>query len=189
MAITFSQDELDLIAKQALPPDERPSYSVPETKSSDKISKDFESYLILQSADDKQNILSWINSLKKVDSALEDRDAILKRYLDIRAEDAAQIIQDVDKDTGDFNKFKASLAPGEEGKPSRWTELLELNLLARALQRPIDEILIQRETAFHEENMLKLVQILLDVKAFGKDTSQELKQWQAIIGAYKGQDE
>jgi len=184
MGIEFDTAEQALIDQQSVPDNLLPLYYVPDTDSEYQISTDFESYLILQPASQKQAILAWMQYLQDLELVSIDRDTILTLYLNLRANNAATVISDIEGVTGNFDDFKANLVFDD-----RFQNLVELNLVSRAMQRPMDEIIIQQELAFHEQNMALLIQSALDSQAFSTQTAQELSNWQIVFGTFKGQSQ
>jgi hypothetical protein len=182
----LSADEIEKVTKQRKIP--LPKYTSVLTGASTSISEDFEAYLILQPADKKQTILSWINTVKGLELDNTDRDDLLRQWMTIRAEEAALQIEELDEALGGFDEFKRSLTAGDEESPTRFAELVELDLLARALQKPIDELVMMRDEAFHEQNMILLIKNQLDNEGATTESTSELENWSGVIAAYPGQE-
>jgi hypothetical protein len=193
MAISFSPAEQDVINKQKLPDDSLPKYYntnplSPETSQFTRISRDFEAYLILQPSSQKQTVQGWIKAVKTFNVANTDRDIILAAYLNIRATDVALRLNQLDSSLSNFADFKASLTTGNGTDPSKYADILELDLLSKSLQRPIEETVVAREQAFHENNMVLLLSKKLAFTKADTSINTELTAWQAVMGTYAGQD-
>ena len=185
MAINFSVDEIEKIDKQKKPSG-LPSYYSSDSKSRREIGRDFEGFLILQSTDQKQVLLKWLQQVNDIEQDNTDRDKLTDQYLDLRTTDATARIAELDLQLKGFDKFRSSLF-GDGADPSRFAEIVELNTLIQAMQRPLEEITIQREIAFHERNLAKLINNRRTKAKSNKDTEKELKSWQSVVTAYPGQ--
>ena len=180
----FSAAELDIIAKEKKKPEDRPSYYSASDKTFIQISESFEGYLILQPIDQKQKILSWVQKASKEKDKNIDRDALLQKFLNNRKNDAKTRVVELDKKLEDFNSFKSDLVDDGSGN-SRYTNILEISLLSQSLQKPVDELMMMREQAAHEVNMVSFLtnRLIPD----NSDTKRELQSWQTVLAAYKGQ--
>jgi hypothetical protein len=56
-----------------------------------------------------------------------------------------------------------------------------------SITKPVDVINIQRDQAFHEQNVTTALQNLLEANKSNTDTQKEISSWQSVISAYKGQ--
>jgi len=185
MAITWSTSELEAIKKQTLK-DLKPSYYSLVNKNYIQITEDFEGYLILQSADDKQKILTWMADVGKINNDTKDQNELLNRFLAIRAEDADARVVELDERLNNYSDMQATLIT--DGKdPSRYGTIVELSLMTQAISKSIDIISLQREQAFHEQNMVAAITIAVKNEQSNADTEKELTSWQNIVSAYKGQ--
>lgn len=182
----FSQEELEKIKVQRKPQDELPTYFSSENQQETPISRDFEAYLILQPQSLKQTTLSWIREVVDIQEENIDRDEILSRYLNTREEEADKVVEQLDEALGDFDQFKAGLLQVTDD-PTRFAEIPEISLLAQSLQRPIQEMVFIRESAFHESNLSKLLRLRFTISETTENTERELQSWQTVISAYQGQ--
>lgn len=183
----FSQEELELINQQRRDVESLPLYYSADNKRLTQISRDFESFLILQPTEQKQLTLKWV---KEANSALEknvDRDELLLRYAGLRKDDAKLRIEELDEKLNTFDDFKESfLADSEENE--RWSAVPEVSLLQQSLQQPIDELLLLRDNSFHEFNFAVLVENRTNSDLVNKDTQREISSWQTVVSSYKGTD-
>jgi len=185
MAITWSKEELDAIQKQSMK-DMRPSYYSITNKSYIQISEDFEGYLILQASDDKQKILTWMKDVSKINNDTKDQNELLSRFLQVRSDDTTARIDELDEKLNKYDEMQTDLIT--DGKdPSRYGSIMELSLMVTSITKSVDNILIQREQAFHEQNMIATITYILDNEKITDDTKKELTSWQNIISTYKGQ--
>ena len=183
MTIEFTTEESDLITKNRKPFLERPSFFNSQSGELQKISEDFESYLILQKQTDKQKTLQWIRRtiLIEIDSA--DRDSLLESYLAVRKTDASTRLTELDEESQKFAEFRENLSSDGD---RRFDGVVELNILTTTLQKPIDQIVIQRDSAFHEQNLITILEQKLAVEKSDDDTKRELDSWQVVLSAYEG---
>lgn len=184
---TYSAEQLALIDAETKPTQSLPKYYLADTKQSIPISRDFEAYLILQPSEQKQNIVDWINGANEITNDTVDRDELASQYFDLRIADAKQRISDLDEQLNNFNKFKLGLL-GTKGDPSGFSTITEINLMTRALQKPLDEMVYLREQAFHEQTMNGIQKLRAEVDIDTPDTQKELESWQKVITTYPGQE-
>jgi len=185
MAITWTTAELEAIQKQTLG-DLRPSYYSITSKSYIQISSDFEGYLILQSADDKQKVLTWMTDVNKINNDKTDQNELLNRFMAVRSDDVAARITELDDKLDEYSNMQADLIT--DGKdPSRYGDIIELSLMVNTISRPIDNLNLQREQAFHEQNMIQVITDAVRSEQVNDDTTKELTSWQTIMSTYKGQ--
>ena len=183
---TFSTIEIGKIKSQARPSAALPSYYSSKQRLTTKITTDFEGFLILQQADIKQKTLAWIKTANSLEEKNKARDDLLAVYLDIRLTDANDRIKELDERTNEFNSFREKFITNGSD-PSRFATIEEVPLIVGSLQRPIDKIILQREQAFHETNLVALLKSRLDGEKTTADTVKELNSWQTVVSSYKGQ--
>jgi hypothetical protein len=185
MAVNWSTEELEKIKNQSLG-ELKPYYYYLPNKNFIQISEDMEGYLILQDQEQKQKLLSWIKDVTKIEMDNEDRDALLATYLDIRLEDAAARIEELDTVLNQYADMQAELITDGDDS-SRYATIMDLNLMVRSIGKPVESISIQRDQAFHEQNVTTALKNLLDRNKSDSDSQKELSSWQTVISAYKGQ--
>jgi hypothetical protein len=188
--MAFTTEEKEQINAQALPAKDRPSYFSSIARDERQITEEFENFLILQNQTQKQSSLDWIGKALDIEADNEDRDAILTTYLGIRATDASERVTELDEKLEDFNTFVTSLLrkEGEQGSdPSRFANVEELNIFVQSLQKPLSKITIQRDQAFHEQNMVGLLGRRLEQEQTDENSRQEIESWQPVISTYAGQ--
>lgn len=185
MDITWSTDELEEIKKQTMK-DLRPSYYSIQNRNLIQISEDFEGYLILQAADDKQKIITWMTDVSKINNDTKDQNDLLTKYLEIRGTDADDRITELEERLNKCSEMQANLIT--DGKdPSRYGAILELSLMVNSVTKSIDNIMIQREQAFHEKNVIAAVTNKVKSEAVDEESKKELDSWKSILATYKGQ--
>jgi len=183
---TFSTEEIAKIKGQARPPVARPYFYSAKQRFVSQITQDFEGFLILQAAEIKQKTLAWIKTANTLEEKNKARDELLAVYLDIRNTDAEERIAELDERTNEFNSFRENFITNGSD-PSRFAAIEEVNLIVGSLQKPIDKIILQREQAFHETNLVALLTSRLDGEKTTADTIKELNSWQTVVSSYKGQ--
>ena len=182
----FSVSEIGLINAQRVPEPDRPVYFDARQKIELPISSDFEAYLILQSMEQKQKIQKWVTFASGVEKDNTDRDELLTTFLSNRTIDSTARMEEIDEVLDNFEQMKAELlSDGED--PTRFAEIVEVNVLARSLQRSVDEIAIFRENAFHEITMANIVSKRLESTKTDENTQKELESWQDVVSFYQGQ--
>jgi hypothetical protein len=182
----FTTSETELINQQARAPAARPYYYNAQRRTPVQITADFEGFLILQTADEKQKTLTWIGSAAKLEEDHKDRDDLLSKYLDLRVVDAQARIDEIGKRTNDFLEFKTNFIT-DGGDSSRFASIEEVNLLALSLQRPMDRMVVQQEAAYHELVLTNTLKNKLIIEQTTEDTQKELKSWQTVVSGYPGQ--
>lgn len=183
MAIRFTDEERQLIAEKRKPFNERPNFFNSQTGEEQKISEDFEAYLILQDQAEKQRILQWIRRTIEIIIDNADRDSLLGEYLAIRKEDSELRLQELEEESQRFSAFREDLAVNGD---RRFDTVAELNLLTATLQKPIDSLVIQRDSAFHEQNLITILETRLESEKSDSNTKKELDSWQVVISSYEG---
>lgn len=183
MAIEFTNEEAALITKNRKPLVDRPNFYNSQILKEQKISEDFESYLILQQKSEKQKTLQWIRRTIEIITDTTDRDSLLTEYLAVRKNDAVARKAELDEESQKFAEFRENLAKSGD---RRFDSLIELNLLTATLQKPIDQIVIQRDSAFHEQNLITILEQKLADEKSDENTKRELDSWQVVISAYDG---
>jgi len=183
--IQWTTDELEKIKQQTLG-DLRPSYYYIPIQNTVQISEDMEGYLILQSQDEKQKVLSWIKNVTQIENETTDRDALLTTYLGVRQKDATNRVTEMDAVLNQYAEMQAELIT-DGNDSSRYATISDLNLMIISIGKPVDEINLQRDQAFHEQNLITTLQNLLNNQQSDTDTQKELTSWQTVISAYSGQ--
>lgn len=185
MDITWNADELEEIKKQTMK-DLRPSYYSIQNRNLIQISEDFEGYLILQGADDKQKIITWMADVGKINNDTKDQNDLLAKYLEIRGTDADDRITELEERLNKCSEMQANLIT--DGKdPSRYGSIFELSLMIQSVTKSIDNIMIQREQAFHEKNVIAAVTNKVKSETVDDESKRELDSWKSILATYKGQ--
>lgn len=185
MAVNWSAEEIDKIQKQSLG-DLAPFYYYPVSKSMRQIDTDMEGYLILQPKDQKQKVLEWIKNVVKVENDNVDRDILLQMYFKSRIDDTTARIEELDTTLNKYSELQGELLSGNDD-PSRFASIIDLNQMIRSISRMVDSISIQRDQAFHEQNLTNLLKNVLDASQSNEDTQKELKSWTTVVSAYPGQ--
>lgn len=185
MAVNWSTEELEKIKNQSLG-ELKPYYYYLPNKNMIQISDDMEGYLILQDQEQKQKLLSWIKDVTKIEMDNEDRDILLATYLDIRLEDTAARIEELDTVLNQYADMQAELITDGDDS-SRYATIMDLNLMVRSIGKPVESISIQRDQAFHEQNVTTALKNLLVSNKSDSDSQKELSSWQTVISSYKGQ--
>lgn len=183
--ISWSTAELEEIKKQSLG-NLRPYYYSVTNKNLIQISSDFEGYLIIQSADEKRKLLTWMSDLTKINNNTQDQSALLKRYFDTRTADADDRIAELDEKLNKYADMQADLIT-DGTDPSRYGGIVELNTMVKTISKTLDNISIQREQAFHEKNVITAMGAVLKAEEVTDDYKKELMSWQRIVSTYKGQ--
>lgn len=183
MTIEFTAEEARLITENRKTFNERPNYYNSQNQTEQKITEDFEAYLILQKKADKQKTLQWIRRTIEITVDTADRDSLLAEYLTIRKEDASARQAELDEESKKFSEFREDISASGD---RRFDGLVELNLLTATLQKPIDQIVIQRDSAFHEQNLITILERKLKAEKSDDETKKELDSWQVVISAYDG---
>jgi hypothetical protein len=183
--MNLSKEELQLINQQKKTDSQLPIYYSKANKKSFVISRDFESYLILQSTTSKQKVNSWLRNVGKIQVNSKDRDSILTRFLTTRKEDAEKRIQEIDEKLNNFDQFKSSLLP-DQRTVSNFAGLTELSSLCSVLQANMDELMLMRDHSFHEKNQSALIQNMMVATVTDADSQKELDSWSNVILAYPG---
>jgi hypothetical protein len=186
----FSDAQLALIQEQMLPADELPSYFDAQTGQEVVISRDFEAYLILQTQQQKQATLTWINQALNFQEDRLDRDAILTRYLVNRNTDDVARLAEINTRLMNFDAFRAGLLLGSTGGSNvsiDWSDVIEIDLLAQSLQAPLDEIVLLYDLTFNEQNMVAVLQQRMSNTSYTQAEKEELQSWQTVISDYQGQ--
>lgn len=188
--MAFTTEEKEQIRSQALPPQDRPSYYSSTARDQRQISEGFENFLILQNQTQKQASLDWIGKALNIEADNEDRDVLLNTFLDVRQTDAEERVTELDERLQDFNTFVTSLLrkEGESGSdPSRFSTVEELNIFVQSLQRPLSKLTIQRDQAFHEQNLVLITRDRLEQEQTDENSQKEIESWQPVISTYEGQ--
>ena len=185
MSISWSTSELDLIKKQTLG-DMRPSYYSIVNKNLIQISEDFEGYLILQAAEDKQKVLTWMTDVTKINNDTKDQNELLNRFLTVRSDDADARITELDEKLNKYADMQANLIT-DGTDPSRYADIIEIDLMVKTISKPLDNLTIQREQAYHEQNMVTAITNAVKNEQVNDDTTKEITSWQTILSTYKGQ--
>jgi len=184
-SIVWSTAELENIKKQTLG-NLRPLYYAPANKRYLQISNDFEGYLILQSAEEKRKILTWISDITKINNDIEDQNTLLQRFMDVRSADADDRISELDEKLNNFSEMQAELVT-DGNDVARYSSIIELDSMVRSISKPLDNLLIQREQAFHEKNIIAAVISNIKLEKITEDTKKELSSWQTVVSTYKGE--
>jgi len=184
MAVNWNTSELDKIKQQML--DDKPQYYLLPNKLMVPISEDMEGFLILQTQEQKQKILSWIKKVTSIQTANKDRDALLDTYLQVRLQDTTDRISEMDTVLDGYSKMQNDIVTDGDDS-SRYAGIIDLNLMIRSISRSVNMITMQRDQAFHEQNLTKLLQLLLTSNKIDDDTQKELSSWQNVLSTYSGQ--
>ena len=179
---TLTDAQIQLIAEQSKSNADLPKYYSAAQRTSVPISREFESYLILQTQTHKQETLSWIQSVSAIQTSNVDRDTLLSTYTTNRLNDAKATIAELDVEIQDFNNFQKDLFQGDNSNAT----VYELGLLAQSLMQPLDEMIYLQDRSFHEVNMVGFINLKQQTQANTTYTQQELQSWQTVISTYPG---
>lgn len=185
--IAWTSSELESIKQQTLG-DLRPSYYSASSQSLIQISDDFEGYLILQNSDEKSSILNWISNLNSINNDVKDQNVLLQRFMSARTADATDRITELDSILNNYAKMEANLIT-DGNDPSRYGSIVELNLMVTDLARGLDNISIQREQAFHEQNLINAITAVINAEIITDQFQKEVDSWQSIVSTYSGQSQ
>jgi len=188
VGIQFTTDELGKIEKQKKATPDLPTYYSASTQNFVAIGRDFEGFLILQSTEQKQKLLKWLGEVDKIQIENIERDELLTRYLNLRVADTEIRITELEEQLKGFDEFKTSVFTSGEDT-SRFASIVELDLMLQSLQRPLSEITLQRDLAFHEQNMANLLLKRQERAKTDKSAQRELRSWQSVVTTYPGQKE
>lgn len=185
MAIVWTTDEQKKINDQSLN-ELKPSYYYVPNRTFIQISEDMEGYLILQDQEEKQKILSWIKNLSSIETENQDRDTLLETFLGIRLQDTEDRIAELDTVLNQYAEMQTDLITDGDDS-SRFATIMDLNLMLRSISSSVDMIMIQRDQAFHEKNLITALSDILAANKSDDDTQKELSSWQTVVSSYKGQ--
>ena len=187
MGITWSTSELDMIKKQTMS-NLRPSYYSTTNKNYIQISEDFEGFLIIQAADNKQKLLKWMSDIGGITNDVKDQNKLLTAFIAVRDADANAQIVEIDNKLNDYAEMQATLLT-DGTDPARYASIIELDLMLTSISKSVDNITIQRDQAFHELCVTKTVENKLNIEAVSDEAEKEMSSWQSIVSSYKGQTE
>ena len=180
---SFTQEELTLINSQRKKDTELPLYFSSTSKSNVSITRRFEEYLILQTSNQKQKILDWVDKALQIQKVNIDRDTILDTFLTNRIADNQAIIDELDQEIQGFNDFiKQVFVNGDY----RFNDVVEVGLMLKSLQNPLDELLLRRDMAFQETNLATVLKERIEDNLETNDTRKELQSWKQVLSAYEG---
>lgn len=182
MTIKLTPEEIRIVEKKRKREDEKPKYYNSSVDQTDVISDDFESYLILQTSAQKQQILQRLRANIKVNNDTTDRDAILTEYIKKSSADLDARQAELDAVTNNFEEFRSTVMSGDE----RFHVINELNRLMYSLQEPIEFAVFSREQVFQEGNVNILVGDRVTSRKKDDKSKKELEIWQKVISAYEG---
>lgn len=182
MIIEFTELELELIRKDKLGND-KPSYYDSTSDREITISDEFEAYLILQKAAQKQQILQRLRTNIKQTLDTADRDEILKEMAKNLEADNAKKLSELDEMTTGYAEFRQTVIDSDR----RFDSLTELNRLLSIIKKPMEELTFQRDITFQDNNVVALINDSLTVGATDERTKRELDIWQKVISKYQGQ--
>jgi hypothetical protein len=181
--MAFNQDEINLINSQRKKEQELPKYFSATSKSNVTITRRFEDYLILQTPTQKQKILDWTDKALEIQKINIDRDTLLDTFLTNRISDNKEIINELDQEIQGFTDFiKQIFVNGDY----RFNDVVEVGLMLKSLQNPLDELLLRRDTAFQETNLAVVIQERVKDSLETNDTRKELQSWKQVLSAYEG---
>lgn len=180
---SFTQDEINLINSQRKKEQELPEYYSSTSKNNVAITRRFEEYLILQTPVQKQKILDWTDKALEIQKVNIDRDTILDTFLKNRVADNKEIIDELDQEIQGFNDFIKQIFVGGD---YRFNDVVEVGLMLKSLQNPLDELLLRRDMAFQETNLAVVLQERVKDSLETNDTRKELQSWKQVLSAYEG---
>lgn len=181
----LAPEEIEYVNRLKRTVDKLPTYYSRSSQNYLKISQDFEAYLILQTAKQKNQITSWLQNISEVQTSLVDRDAILTTYLNIRSKDAAKRVSELDIKMKNFDQFRSSLFT-DENDVARFAGMDELSTLVSLLQRTMDELVTLREQSYHETVMSGVIKRDIAAAPLDADTKKEINSWRTIMTTYPG---
>lgn len=174
-AIELTGEERSKVDAARLTP--RPEFFNGVTAQQQEISRDFESFIILQDPDTIKSTLDWLAEAGTLTELRDDRNAVLFEALvaDIADREARQSeIADV---TSEFNEWRANFQAG------KFSDVPEVGLIIRDSQATAEELFVAEERANHLEAVQNRV-----TDRIGQDVSsaqlQELLSWPTPLLAY-----
>lgn len=183
MAIQFTAEERQLISKNRKENGDLPSFFNSQSGREERISRDFEAYLILQPQSTKQKVIDWIRKTLEIEIDLTDRDQLLSEYINNIKPEASARVGEIDQVTNNFSSFRDNLyLEGDR----RFDGLAEFNSLTFTLQGTIEETATKRDISFQENNLMAILEENLSINRKDDSTIRELESWQIVFAAYNG---
>ena len=175
MAVELTGDELAKIANNRRSP--RPEFFDANTGGNISIGEDFESFLILQSAEAITKTLTWLGTAGLLSSSRLDRNAIAFEALVSDIDDRETRQAEVSEVTTDFNEWKALFRAG------KFSDVPEVGLIITDMQATGEQLFVLEERNTHLEQIQKRV---TDRLRQGISTAQlqQLNSWPTPLLAY-----
>lgn len=179
MALDLTPDELDTVSASAKSEQDLPTYFNASLKKDIKISRDFESYLILAPTELKTSAIQWINKVVATQQATSNRDKLRNLVITQQASNAQVKLTAYQKVIGDFTDFRQNL-----NTDTRFSSIPELVLFIQDLQRVMDEQILGQQKAFFDQTLSLLFQSDESVLALTQDNIEELQSWIPVLSTY-----
>lgn len=179
MSVVLSPAEQKTVDEKRKSDSSLPSYFDSGLRQDVKISRDFESFLILSTGELKTTAIKWIDKAVTLNKANAQRDALYKLAAAQERLNAEAQIAIYNQQLDNFDKFRQNFQ-----KNAQFADVAEVSKFLQDLQKVIDERVVGLDRAKFDHNISLLADQALSQFAVQSQDIEELQSWNAVLSAY-----
>lgn len=173
---TPEQEEVNRLAKSET---DLPEYYDAGVRRTLRISRDFETFLILAPTDLKTSAIEWITKVVELNQIDKVRDQLRDMVLAQEVKNAGLKLKAYLEKIGEFDKFRSTFRTD-----SRFQAVPEVVKFINDLQSVMDEQILGQQRAFFDETLGKISQSSLDTLRVTDDDLEQIQSWRPVLSAY-----
>lgn len=176
MSLVLTEQQQSKVDAQKKVEAELPTYFNASLNQYTTISRDYESFLILQDLTVKTAIISWLSIIRKIQIANKDRDDLVQSAIEFEISDSQQKYDELSNQMSMFDDFKSIF------QPDIFSTVPEVQLLVGDCQRPIDEIASRRDRTLH--NLTVATYLQNNALPISDAQQKQMDSWNESLTAY-----
>lgn len=174
-------EEAELVTSRSLPNGDRPLFFNASTQTTQEISPEFESYLIVTPLEVRSEVSSFLQTLADNDpNQVELRNQLMFEFLDEEMSDSIERQRNLEDITEYYDQVRASFSSSLEG----FEDLAEVALLQETLTASMGEIVSVRDRHKLNYAVLSVLRRRLD-NGRTQNLTQEIRSWIRTLVEYE----
>ena len=176
--VELTAEEENRVLRNRLPAGQLPTYFSSGQRQNVAISRDFESFLILQDRGTLIRARQWLSQAKDLNDDNDDRDSLIEEALTFEQTDAVARRGELDGLLGDFNQFREDFQAGQ------FTDVTEIGLILDDLQFVIGEVGTLFDRVYHLQTITSILLKRHANDRLDPDRLEQLESWSRPLDAY-----
>ena len=159
----------------------RPSYYSAQNKQNVEISEDFEAFLILVGSKKRHEAAKWISDIGDLAGSNDDRDGLLKEWLDNEQTTVDAVVDELETDLAAFDTWRKEFINDDP----RFAAIPEVQQLIRDLQSQAESLFSTQRRMIHRAILLGQTETRLFNGGLRAGQMQQTISWVTPLTSYK----